>query len=120
MKEIKFVDVDEKNLDRTLNQLKLKGIYRISSISGVDLGKFFEIIYHFDFEGKLVNIKIKISKKTPEIKTITKHFPGAELFERELSEMFGIKIKDHPDSRKLFLDENSPETPLRKKWLNDW
>lgn len=109
-----WIEVGKDNFKKTLNRLKQSGS-RISSISGYDSGEAFEIIYHFDLDGKLLNVKLKLDRNNPKIETITRTFPGAELFERELMEMLGIEVEGHPDPKNMFLDKKlSPTAPLRK------
>jgi NADH-quinone oxidoreductase subunit C len=110
-----FLLIKKELLREALKELQARGAYRISSISGYDNGKEIEIIYHFDFDGKIMNLKTVIERKKPKINTITNLFPGAELYERELAEMFGIEIVGHPNLKKLFLDASSPKKPLRKE-----
>jgi NADH:ubiquinone oxidoreductase subunit C len=110
-----WLEVSKDDFKKTLNRLKQYRA-RISSISGYDSGEAVEVIYHFDLDGKMVNIKLNVGRSDPEIGTITRTFPGAELFERELMEMLGIQVDGHPDPRNLFLDRKlSPKAPLRKK-----
>ena len=113
-----FIEVPRQRFAEAVERLRKRGFTRISSITGYDSGKSgkrFEVIYHFDFRGHLVNIKVKLPHQSPRIDTITKYFPGAELFERELMEMLGVEVTGHPDPRKLFLCEDSPSCPLRKE-----
>jgi NADH-quinone oxidoreductase subunit C len=109
-----FLLVPKQELPEALAELHSKGVSRISSISGYDNGKEIEVIYHFDLDGKIINLKMTIERKNPKIKTITDLFPGAELFERELAEMLGVEVVGHPNLRKLFLDKTSPKMPLRR------
>ncbi len=109
-----FIEVPRTKFNEAVSMLKKHGLTRISSITGYDSGGMFEVIYHFDFRGQLVNLKVKLPRRSPYIDTITGHFPGAELFERELMEMLGVEVRGHPDPRKLFLCEDSPSCPLRK------
>ena len=109
-----FIEVPRTKLIDAAKRLKDRGVTRISSITGYDGGKGFEAIYHFHFRGQLINIKTKIDYKKPHVETITKQFPGAELFERELMEMVGVVVDNHPNPSKLFLCDDSPKCPLRK------
>jgi NADH-quinone oxidoreductase subunit C len=101
-------------LREVLKELKSLGLLRISSITGMDNGKDIEVIYHFIHKKKTINIKVSVEKKNSTIETITDIYPGANLFERELSEMLGIRIENHPNPKRLFLSEGSPENPLRR------
>ena len=109
-----FIEVPRIKFADAIEKLSERGLTRIASITGYDSGKQIEVIYHFDFRGDVVNIKVRLPRQSPSIETITKHFPGAELFERELMEMLGVVVEGHPDPRPLFLCESSPKCPLRK------
>lgn len=71
-----------------------------------------ELVYHFDISGFLVNIKILIQEKV--IPSITPYFKSADWAEREMSEMYGIKVENHPNPSKLFLDASIKESVLRE------
>jgi len=45
---------------------------------------------------------------------------GAELQEREIFDLFGLKFVGHPDLRRILLDDNFPGHPLRKDWTFDY
>jgi len=110
-----FIEVSREKMTEAMEMLKKRGFTRISSITGYDSGKGFEVIYHFDSpEHRLVSIKARLPAANPQVESITRHFRGAELFERELMEMTGIEVLGHPNPGKLFLCEDSPVCPLRK------
>jgi NADH-quinone oxidoreductase subunit C len=97
-----------------LKHLKSIGLARISSITGVDNGKGVDVIYHFIHQKKTINIRVSLDKKKCAVESITGIYPGANLFERELHEMLGVEVRNHPNLKKLFLCDESPKTPLRK------
>lgn len=109
-----WISLERKKLLPTLKDLKSLGVSRVSSISGVDVGKTIDVIYHFIHKKKTINIRISLDKKNCVVDSITDIYPGANLFERELYEMMGIQVKNHPNLKKLFLDKNSPKNPLRR------
>jgi NADH:ubiquinone oxidoreductase subunit C len=109
-----WISLERKRLKPVLKELKELGVHRISSISGVDVGENIEVIYHFIHKKKTINIRILVDKKNHTVETVTDLYPGANLFERELAEMLGIHVTGHPNLKKLFLDEESPENPLRR------
>ena len=109
-----WISLEPRNLHDVLAYLKKNGFFRLSAISGVDTGKSVELIYHVFSEGYYVNIRVPLPKKDLEIKTVTGIYPGANLFEREVHEMLGVLFQGHPNLEMLFLNENSPHTPLRK------
>ena len=87
----------------------------LAVVSGNDLGKNIELIYHFtvNYGERLKEINLHISvelpKSKPEIESICDLIPGALITEREKQEFLGVKIKGIPDDRKLFLPDDWPD-----------
>ncbi len=52
----------------------------------------------------------------PEVESATRYWNSAEWLEREVYDMFGIRFKNHPDLRRVFLDETVSFFPLRKSF----
>jgi NADH-quinone oxidoreductase B subunit len=52
------------------------------------------------------------------VPSITHLYPGAEVKEREVYDMFGIKFEGHPDLRRIFLDKDFVGFPLRKDFTH--
>jgi membrane-bound hydrogenase subunit beta len=118
-----FVDVPQEKFgevfDYAVKELKFDAV---KAMTGLDELSTFGVIYHLDKGGKsLLNIKIHTSHDTPKIKTITDMFPGADPYERELKDLFGIEIEGLAEGRRYPLPENWPDGqhPLRKDWVNN-
>jgi Ni,Fe-hydrogenase III component G len=110
-----FVDVKREELLPTVKGL-LKRELRLCTIAGVDAGESFEVLYEFDVPGKLLVLKVAFPKGEPRVPSISNIVPAATLYEREVEEMFGIKMEGHPSPGRLFLAENySGDPPLLKK-----
>ena len=87
--------------------------------TGIDSEECFEILYHFsnDETGSFVTVKAFIrDRENPSIESITPFIPAAEWIEREIHDILGIEIKNHPNMRRLILADDWPEGvyPLRK------
>ena len=84
-------------------------------ISGYQIGDLIELIYHFSLnyaskQGEFsFSIKVTLPKADAVLLTITDLIPGALVSEREIQEMFGVKISGIPDSRRLFLQKEFPK-----------
>lgn len=114
-KERVWIEVPRKELLKVCEKLRHEyGVVRVISISGYDNGSEIEVVYHMELGHGILNLKTFVPKKSNRVKSITKIFPSANLFERELAEMLGICVTGHPNLKKLFLP---PEInhPLRKK-----
>lgn len=114
-----FLKVDKKDLVETMDFLKKNfNFYHISTISGVDIGENFEILYHLANENCVLTVRTLTPRNDPKVPTITGVIPGATLYEREIQDMFGIKVEGHPNPVRLLLPDDWPEGeyPLRKDW----
>lgn len=58
------------------------------------------------------------SQELPVLPSLYSLWQGAELFEDEIYDLFGIRFEHHPNLRRLFLDENFEGYPLRKDYVN--
>ncbi len=110
---------NRENYKEVLKVLKGQGIQHLTTITGVDVGKEVEVIYHVDCgDGVLLDLKLRVPKKALRVDTVTDILPSAVLYERELMDMLGVKVRKHPDPRRIFLPEDWPkgEYPLRREW----
>lgn len=96
---LEVLNVDRKKAKEKLKDFKKKGA-RLTTIS--DLNN--SIVYHLSLNGKNINLKVKLNKKNPEIDTMTNVFQNADLYEREIMEKTKIKIRSHPNPKKLFTE----------------
>jgi NADH:ubiquinone oxidoreductase subunit C len=65
-------------------------------------------------------VKVKLTDlNNPEVVTICDLWKGAELLEREVYDMFGVRFTNHPDLRRLLLDEDWEGYPLRKNYVDE-
>ena len=91
----------------------------LCTITGLDEGANLAFIYHVASEGGIVlNIKTVIPKDRPFLKTITDRFPGADIYEREVTDLLGAKVAGLPEGNRYPLTDEWPagEYPLRKDW----
>lgn len=116
------VKVQREQLNPVLVYLKEKlGFTHLGTISGNDLGDNFEVVYHMSNSAATVNVRILTPRSDPRIPSVCSVIPGAILYERELQDMFGLKVENIPDPRPLLLADDWPagEYPLRKDWKFD-
>jgi Ni,Fe-hydrogenase III component G len=97
------------------------GVVFLSTISGLDNGGTFEIIYHFSTPEADFNLRTEIPRDRPHVDSISPVIPGAILYERELQDMFGLVVDGLPDPRPLVLPDDWPagNHPLRKDWKHE-
>ncbi|MBL1405634.1 MAG: NADH-quinone oxidoreductase subunit C [Rhizobiales bacterium] len=92
--------------------------WNIIDIAGVDYPERkerFEVVYHLLSPRLNARIRIKISTdEETAVKSATDLYPGANWFEREAWDMYGILFSGHPDLRRLLTDYGFEGHPLRK------
>jgi NADH-quinone oxidoreductase subunit C len=75
----------------------------------------FRVVYQFNRPGQLerhlVHAQISPGAKAFSIASV---FPGADWYEREVFDMFGVDFAGHPRMKRLLMDEDYPGHPLRK------
>ncbi len=75
----------------------------------------FEVIYHL--MSPTLNTRIRVKLKTDEdstVPSVTGVYIGADWFEREAYDLYGILFTGHPDLRRLLTDYGFEGHPLRK------
>lgn len=90
----------------------------LATISGLDKGGTFELLYHFASTVASLTVRTEIPRAEPRVASICSVIPGAILYEREIQEMFGIVVEGIPDGRRLNLPDDwaDGQYPLRKDW----
>ena len=90
----------------------------ITDICGVDWPQRpqrFDVVYHL-LSPKLnqrIRVKVPTGEEEP-VPSACSVYPGADWYEREAWDMYGILFTDHPDLRRLLTDYGFEGHPLRK------
>ncbi len=90
----------------------------IIDVCGVDYPERenrFDVVYHLLSPKQNIRIRLKLATddRTP-VPSLTGVFPGADWFEREAYDLYGILFSGHPDLRRLLTDYGFDGHPLRK------
>ena len=92
--------------------------FALESLSGVDWPAegAMEVVYDFNnlAGGVRIAVRVRVPRDAPEIPSIAGIFGGADWYEREAHEMFGIVFSGHPNLTPLVLPEDADFHPLRK------
>ncbi|MCX7900243.1 MAG: NADH-quinone oxidoreductase subunit C [Methylocystis sp.] len=75
----------------------------------------FEVVAHLQSpkHNRRVRIKTQASEETP-VASLTALYPGADWYERETYDLFGVIFSGHPDLRRIMTDYGFEGHPLRK------
>ena len=90
----------------------------IIDICGVDYpgrDERFDVVYHLLSPTRNLRVRVRVTtdEDTP-VPSATSVFPGADWFEREAYDLYGILFTGHPDLRRLLTDYGFEGHPLRK------
>jgi NADH-quinone oxidoreductase subunit C/D len=77
----------------------------------------FTIVYHLlSFErNSFIRLKVFLVGEFPSVPTVTKLWPNANWYEREVYDMFGIRFDGHPHLTRLLMPLTWVGHPLRKE-----
>ena len=77
-----------------------------------------EVLYHFCQGARILTLRVSVRYSFPVLPSICNILPAATLYERELIEMFGLRMVGTPNVDKLLLPDDWPDGvfPLRKSF----
>ncbi len=91
-------------------------------LTGIDWGKELEVVYHLESTDHrdIMVVRSKIEdRENPEIESICGIWETANFHECETYDFFGIRFKNHPNLKRLFLPEDFEGYPLRKDFTDE-
>jgi NADH-quinone oxidoreductase subunit C len=106
------------NVMRTLRDDPRCQFICIVDVCGVDYperAQRFDVVYHLlsPHQNTRIRVRVVVDEVTP-VPSITGVFPGANWFEREAYDLYGILFSGHPDLRRILTDYGFDGHPLRK------
>ncbi len=91
---------------------------RFVTATGIEVRDGIDVLYHWAFEPAGVVVTLKALAARPDLAadSIANVVPAANWIEREIHDLLGANFRNHPDMRRLVLDDSWPEGvhPLRK------
>jgi NADH-quinone oxidoreductase subunit C len=93
-------------------------IDRLGADNGEDAEPRFDVItilYNLKTNRRL-HIRTTLPGLDPVCPTLVAVFRGADWFEREAFDMYGIRFSGHPDLRRILMPDIFPDYPLRKEY----
>lgn len=100
---------------RDHSQCQFKGCMDISGVDFPERDKRFEVVYHLlsvKYGGR-IRVKTYAGEADAVPSAITL-FRGADWYEREIWDLFGVFFEGHPDLRRILTDYGFEGHPLRK------
>lgn len=100
---------------RDHSQALYKSVVDIAGVDYPTRSKRFEVVYNLLSykHGSRIRVKTYADEVTPVPTSVTV-YRGADWYEREVWDMYGVFFKGHPDLRRLLTDYGFEGHPLRK------
>ena len=78
----------------------------------------FQLSYHLLSHGykERVRVRVMLDESHPVVESITPVWAGANYYEREVFDLFGIRFEGHPDMRRIMMPDDWKGHPLRKDY----
>lgn len=113
------LDIDPAQIVAVCGYLKSEGFTRVSSVTCVDWHprpkQRFEIVYLLQNTTTWERLRLKCGVDEA-IDSVTGVWAGANWYEREIFDMFGVKFNGHPDLKRILMPDDWVGHPLRKDY----
>ena len=98
--------------------LKYDALSDVTCVDWLPRNPRFEVIYHLfsTVTKKRVRLKVRLSEDDASVDSLTPLWPGANFFEREVFDLFGIRFDEHPNLKRIMMPDNWEGHPLRKDY----
>jgi Ni,Fe-hydrogenase III component G len=99
--------------------LRVKWLGYLSAITGIDGGtekNLIELLYHFCSGAAIITLRVNLQRDEAKVASLSSMLPNAEVFEREVMEMFGVEFAGLRNTARLSLSDDWPDGlyPMRK------
>jgi NADH-quinone oxidoreductase subunit C len=90
----------------------------MTAVDWYPLAPRFQLSYHILSHAfkERIRLRVLLDEAEPSVDSITPVWPGANFFEREVFDLFGIRFAGHPDLRRIMLPDDWTGHPLRKDY----
>ena len=92
----------------------------LTAISAVDYVEYFELVYHLLSMRRNHKVVVKsrvFGRDDLSVPSVIEVWQGADLQEREIWDLMGIRFEGHPNMKRILLWEGFPGHPLRKDFV---
>jgi NADH-quinone oxidoreductase subunit C len=113
--------VGPENIVAALTALKAAGYNAFEDMTAVDWFPSeprFQLSYHIVSHGfkERVRLRAMVSAQDAAVESATSVWPGANYYEREVFDLFGVRFEGHPNLRRILMPDDWVGHPLRKDY----
>jgi NADH-quinone oxidoreductase subunit C len=97
-------------------QIDAKYLVQMCSVDAITR---IDVVYHLASlaQNHILELKVPADHEQPSVASVTPLWAGADLQEREIYDLMGVRFEGHPDLTRLFLWDTFPGHPLRKDFM---
>jgi len=114
--------IEEENIFQTAELLKKDPelqfilIEDVTAIDWATRKNRFTVVYHIYSLLNNFRLRLKVNLSGDSVDSVVSVWKGAEWYERETYDMYGITFKNNPDLRRMYMPEEFEYYPLRKEF----
>jgi len=113
--------IDASKIRKACSTLQAAGYNFFEDLTAVDWYPAvprFQLSYHLlSLQMKdRIRLRVMVDEASPAVDSITPVWAGANYYEREVFDLFGVPFNDHPDMRRIMMPDDWKGHPLRKDY----
>jgi len=99
-------------------QLQYNALADVTCVDWYPREPRFEVVYQLfsTTNKKYLRLKVRLSGDDANVDSLTPLWPGANFFEREVFDLFGVRFDEHPNLVRIMMPEDWEGHPLRKDY----
>lgn len=106
---------------RLKKQLEYTFLSSVTAVDWLERVPRYDVVYHLLSIPRLSELRLKVrvgnrGEEHPSVPTVSGVWPGANWYEREVYDLFGITFAGHPDLRRILMPIDWTTHPLRKDY----
>jgi NADH-quinone oxidoreductase subunit C len=103
---------------RTLLAAGYNAFQDVTAVDWYPSAPRFQVTYHILSHSykEMLRLRVMLEETDPAIESITCVWPGANYYEREVFDLFGIRFENHPNLRRILMPDEWEGYPLRKDY----
>ncbi len=114
------LEVSRGRLKEALAFLKQAGYAVLMDLTGVDYllpEKRTKLVYWLHNPASYERVRVVVfAKRDEEMPSVTELWEGADWYERELFDLFGVRFDGHPDLKRILMPDDWVGHPLRRDY----
>jgi NADH-quinone oxidoreductase subunit C len=102
-------------------QLQYTFLSSVTAVDWLERVPRFDVVYHLLSIPRFSELRLKVrvgqqGEEHPAVPSVIAVWPGANWYEREVYDLFGITFANHPDLRRILMPNDWTTYPLRKDY----